>query len=351
MLEISFALFGLVLGSFGTVVAYRVPRKEGIATGRSRCPHCGRQIGAIENIPVLSYLWLRGRCAGCGARISPRYPLIELATGALFLSSALKFGFSGEAFVYAGLFWVLVVLTMIDLEHQLLPNRIVYPAFVVGVVALAAVSVVDGEFGRASGTLWFATGVDGLLLAILLWPAPEGATGDLPSEHEEVAAEATPEVSADPAHEKPEQAQPELPPIRWYEVLLLVALLGAWIALLVTSLQTGPYDRLSGAVMGIGVFGGLFFFLSLLYPAGMGGGDVKLTLLLGAMLGYLEAPGIVLAGMFMSFAAGGVVSIGLLAARRAGRKTGIPFGPFLAMGTTIAVLWGDSIVDYYASTL
>jgi prepilin signal peptidase PulO-like enzyme (type II secretory pathway) len=352
VLEVIFAIFGLVFGSFATVVAYRVPRKETIASGRSRCPNCGRQIRAIENVPVFSYVFLRGRCPGCGERISPRYPLIEIGTAVLFVVAAAKFGLSGEAFVFAALFWVLVVLTVIDLEHKLLPNRIVYPATTVGASALVVLSAIDGEFGRSSGTVWLGAAVVALLLAILLWPAPETAPGDVaadetPTEIPLASASETSSGADDDTHEK----TGELPPIRWYEVLILIVLVISWIALIVVSIQTGPYNRVAGAVIGVGVFSGLFFFLSLVYPAGMGGGDVKLTLLLGAMLGYLKAPAIVLTGMFLSFAAGGVVSIGLLLARRAGRKTGIAFGPFLALGTVLAVVWGENLADYYSETL
>ena len=85
-------VLGLIFGSFGTVAAYRIPRHETIVTGRSKCPQCGRQIKAIENIPVISYLALRGRCPGCGERISPRYPLTELVTGVLFALAVAEFG-------------------------------------------------------------------------------------------------------------------------------------------------------------------------------------------------------------------------------------------------------------------
>lgn len=348
MLEVLFGIFGLVFGSFATVVAYRVPRKETIASGRSRCPDCGRQIRAIENVPLFSYLFLRGRCPGCGERISPRYPLIEAGTAVLFVVAAAKFGLSGEAFVFAALFWVLVVLTAIDLEHKLLPNRIVYPAMAVGATALVVLSAVDGEFGRSSGTVWFGAAVVALLLTILMWPAPDTAAGDVAAD--EAPSEIPPSLPSETSGGGGDGGD-EIPPIRWYEVLILIALVISWVVLIVVSVQTGPYHRVAGAVIGVGVFSGLFFFLSLVYPAGMGGGDVKLTLLLGAMLGYLKAPAIVLTGMFMSFAAGGVVSIGLLLARRAGRKTGIPFGPFLALGTVLAVVWGENVADYYSGTL
>ncbi|HYH27807.1 MAG TPA: prepilin peptidase, partial [Actinomycetota bacterium] len=86
-----FAVFGLILGSFLTVVVYRVPRREGVARGRSRCPSCGTEIRAVDNIPVFSWILLRGRCRACGRRVSPRYPLTEVATAALFAAASLAF--------------------------------------------------------------------------------------------------------------------------------------------------------------------------------------------------------------------------------------------------------------------
>jgi leader peptidase (prepilin peptidase) / N-methyltransferase len=141
-------ILGLIFGSFATAAAYRIPRHEPISKGRSRCPSCGSTIRAIENIPVFSYLFLRGRCRHCGRRISPRYPVIELVTGTLFALAAWKFGLSVEAIVYAGFLWALVVLTVIDLEFKLLPNRVVYPAFVAGWLGLVIAALLDGVAER-----------------------------------------------------------------------------------------------------------------------------------------------------------------------------------------------------------
>ncbi len=245
-------ILGLIFGSFGTVVAYRVPRGEPIVAGRSHCPACGKQINALENIPVLSWIFLRGRCRNCGTRISIRYPLAELATGLLFAAAAWKFGWSLEAFVYAGFFWALVILTVIDLEHKLLPNKIVYPTFAVGAGALTIAALLDGST-----------------------------------------------------------------------------------------------DRLLEMAIGAAIFGGFFFILAFAYPAGLGGGDLKLAFPLGMFLGYVEAPGVVLVGMFFAFVLGGVVGIAVLIVGKGGRKTQLPFGPFLAAGSMIAILWGQQILDLY----
>jgi leader peptidase (prepilin peptidase)/N-methyltransferase len=220
--------------------------------GRSRCPHCDRTIRASENVPVLSYLLLRGRCRGCGTRISIRYPLIELATGALFALAAWKFELTVTAAVYAAFFWVLVVLTVIDLEHKLLPNRVVYPAFAAGWAGLALAAAVDSDF-----------------------------------------------------------------------------------------------DRLADAGVGALLFGGFFFLVAFVYPAGLGGGDVKLAFVLGTFLGYLGAPGVVLVGMFLSFLIGALGGVAAMALGGAGRKTQVPFGPFLAVGTVLSVFVGERIADWY----
>ena len=112
-------VLGLIFGSFATAVAYRVPRRETLS-GRSKCPNCGATITAAHNIPLLSYVVQRGRCVSCGERISVRYPLIEASSGCLFALAAWKFGGTVAAVAYAAFFWVLLVLTVVDL--QLLRN-------------------------------------------------------------------------------------------------------------------------------------------------------------------------------------------------------------------------------------
>jgi leader peptidase (prepilin peptidase) / N-methyltransferase len=249
-------VLGLIFGSFGTVAAYRIPQRESIVAGRSKCPHCGRTITAAENIPVISYLLQRGRCRGCGEPISVRYPLVELATAVLFGLAVWKFELSGEAVLFAAFFWVLVVLTVIDLEHRLLPDRINYPA-----------------------------------LAI------------------------------------------------------------AWAGLIVLALIESRTDLLMDAALGAIVFGGFLFLCAFIYPAGMGGGDVKLGFLLGTFLGYQGGVGLVLTGMFLSFLIGALFGVGAMLVQRAGRKTMVPFGPFLAIGTIVTILWGQGLLDWYLRRL
>jgi leader peptidase (prepilin peptidase)/N-methyltransferase len=247
-------VFGLLFGSFATVVAHRVPRRESIVAGRSRCPHCEHTITAAENVPVVSYLLQGGRCRHCAARISPRYPLIELSTGVLFALSAWKFGLSLTAVVYAAFFWVLVVVSVIDIDHHLLPSRIVLPAFVAGWAGLAAAALVGGELGR-----------------------------------------------------------------------------------------------LADALLGAAIFGGFIFVIAFAYPAGMGGGDVKLAFVLGTFLGYIGSPAVVLVGMFLSFLLGSVIGVVAMKATGGDRKMPVPFGPSLALGTVLAIFAGRPLLDAYLS--
>ena len=240
----SFALFpALALGSFLNVVASRVPERRSLARPRSACPRCRREIAWYDNIPVVSYLILRGRCRGCGERIALRYLAVELATGGLVAGCFLNFGFSARAFVAAFFVSILVVLSAIDFEHRILPDVIVLPA-----------------------------------TAIVL------------------------------------AAQVALFPDRSVE----------WVA---------------------GALGAsLFLFLALLaYPKGMGMGDVKLALLLGAALGKTVTVGLMV-GMFAALIPG-VVLIARHGA--AGRKAAIPFGPFLAFGAVVAVFWGERLLSAY----
>ena len=125
-------LFGLVIGSFLNVAIHRVPRGESIVWPGSRCPACGTEIKATDNLPVLSFLLLRGRCRSCKAPISVRYPAVEALTCVLFVAAAYEFGFGLPLISALVLICALIVLAGIDLEHRLLPNVIVAPAAILG---------------------------------------------------------------------------------------------------------------------------------------------------------------------------------------------------------------------------
>ena len=132
---------GLIFGSFATVVAHRVPRGEGFVTGRSHCPSCGAQIAAYDNVPVLSWVVLRGSCRSCGERIPARYPLTELAMAALFVATALILGTGDVGALVSGLVFcaMLVTVTVTDLEQRIIPNKIL-AAGAVAALAIAAIS-------------------------------------------------------------------------------------------------------------------------------------------------------------------------------------------------------------------
>ncbi len=236
-------VFGLVIGSFLNVCIYRLPRGESIAAEPSHCPRCGHRLGPRDLVPVLSFLWLRGRCRYCGGRISPRYAVIELLTALLFMVVWLRFGWSAAFIKYSLLSALLLVVAAIDLEHQLIPNRLV-------LIALAW------------GLVW-------------------------------------------------QTLQPEL---------------------------TWP-TALAGTALG----GGVLFLLALVSRGGMGGGDIKLMVVLGFILG--PAPTIL--ALFAAFLTGSVVGVGLLAAGKVRRRDPVPFGPFLVLGTYAAVLYGQEIIGWY----
>ncbi|HJV29202.1 MAG TPA: prepilin peptidase [Gaiellaceae bacterium] len=235
----------LALGSFLNVVAARVPLRRSIVRPPSACMSCSERIAWYDNVPVLSWFLLRGRCRHCKAAIPWVYPGVELATAALVAGCVLAFGVSWDALIASFFCAVLVVISAIDLEHKIIPNRIVVPAFV---IVLAAQT--------------------------LLHPSPEWA----------------------------------------------LAALGA---------------------------SSFLFAAAVVYPAGMGMGDVKLALLLGAMLGRVVPVGLML-GMLLAL----VPSVVLLARHgAAARKMGFPFGPFLALGSILALFWGDRLMEAYLNLL
>jgi leader peptidase (prepilin peptidase)/N-methyltransferase len=234
---------GLALGSFLNVVAARVPLRRSIVSPRSACMSCGSALAWYDNVPLLSWVLLRGRCRSCGARISVRYPLVELATALLVAGCVWKFGLSLDAAVAAFFCAALVAVSATDLEHGVVPNRIVAPATVVV-----------------------------LLAQTLLHPSVE-----------------------------------------W-----LLAALGS---------------------------GALFLAATIPYPAGMGMGDVKLAVLLGAMLGRW-VPVALVVGMLAA-----LVPAGVLFVRHGSRarRMAVPLAPFLALGGVVALFAASELLDAYRS--
>jgi leader peptidase (prepilin peptidase)/N-methyltransferase len=166
ILVVGLGLFGLAIGSFLNVVIYRVPRGESIVAPRSRCPSCGTALKATDNIPVVSYVVLRGRCRSCRAPISLQYPVVELLTAGLFAGTAARFGFAWSLPAYLVLAAGLVALAAIDLEKNVLPKRIVY--FVTAAVGafLVLASAETGDWRRLVIAACSAAAWTGLFLAI-----------------------------------------------------------------------------------------------------------------------------------------------------------------------------------------
>ena len=241
---IAAAIGGLLIGSFLNVVAHRLPRGESLLRPRSRCPECQTQLRAIDNVPVVSWVLLRGRCHHCGTSISARYPIVELVTGALYVAVIATQDDAARIVLGLLLVTALVPITLIDLELRLIPNLITGPAALAALVAIAAL---DADF------------------------LPE-------------------------------------------------------------------------ALIAAAAAGGFFFLAAVMYPRGMGMGDVKLAGMLGLYLGRAVAPAI-----FIALIAGVAVGAAVIARKGAkeGRKTAVPFGPFLALGGMIAFFAGDDLVDAY----
>jgi leader peptidase (prepilin peptidase) / N-methyltransferase len=236
---------GLALGSFLNVVAARVPLRRSIVRPPSACMSCGQQVRWYDNLPLVSYAVLRGRCRDCKVRIPFVYPAVELVTALLIAGCVLAFGVTADALVAAFFCAVLVAVSAIDVEHRIIPNRIVLPATAAVLVANTA-----------------------------LHPSPGWALGAL------------------------------------------------------------------GA-------SGFLFAAALAYPAGMGMGDVKLALLMGAALGKVVA-----VAMMVGMLAAMIPGLYLMARHGSkARKMGIPFGPFLAAGSVVALFWGADILDAYFATL
>jgi leader peptidase (prepilin peptidase)/N-methyltransferase len=136
---------GLVVGSFLNVVIYRLPRGESLVRPRSHCPHCGQALAPWDNVPVFSYLWLRGRCRRCRTRISLRYPAIELLTGALFASIALRYGATAMTPVLLAFAAALVAAAAIDLDHRIIPDEISVGGLLLAVVLVPVVHALAGS--------------------------------------------------------------------------------------------------------------------------------------------------------------------------------------------------------------
>ena len=254
LLAVGAGVLGLLVGSFLNVVVHRVPRGQSVVRPPSACPSCGAPVRPRDNVPVVSWLLLRGRCRDCAAPVSWRYPVVELATAGLFAVMALRFGLDWVLPAYLYLAAVGLALALIDLDCKRLPDALTLPSYPVLAVLLALGALLGSDSGE-----------------------------------------------------------------------LVRALLG-------------------GAAMYA-----FYFVLCFAYPAGMGFGDVKLAGVLGMATAWIGW-GAWTVGLFLAFLAGGVFGLALVLARRGGRKTAVPFGPFMLLGTLAAVLVGEPLAQAYITS-
>jgi leader peptidase (prepilin peptidase)/N-methyltransferase len=169
-----FGLVGLAFGSFLTVVTHRVPKGESLVAPRSRCPSCGTKLRNIDNIPVVSWLFLQGRCRACRTRISPVYPLTELATAGLFVAVALEFDSIWAAAMIGPFLGLMVSLSIIDLRHRIIPNRIVYPSLAAFGAYILVVALAGGGLDATRAAIGMLAYGGSLLLVAIVSPAGMG---------------------------------------------------------------------------------------------------------------------------------------------------------------------------------
>ena len=245
-------LFGAVIGSFLNVCIYRLPREESVAWPASHCPACRQPVAVYDNIPIVSYLLLRGRCRSCQVPISTQYPLVEAVNTIGYVLIFWMFDFTAEAFVYSALLSALIVITGTDLSHTMIPDAVTLPGIAIGLICAAVIlpiGLIDSLLGvlAGGGILWFL----------------------------------------------------------------------AWVS---------PY-----------VFG----------KEGMGGGDIKLMAMVGAFIGWQPVLLAIMIGSFL----GSLVGVALIAAGITTRDQYIPFGPFLAAGSLLALLFHQPLLNWYWSLI
>lgn len=251
---LAFVVAALGIGSFLNTVIVRVPAKEPLMAGKSRCPLCDATIAARDNVPVLSFVLLRARCRSCGGPIPLAYPLVEVANVGLWFLALWRFGWTWEMVAYAALFSVLLALSVIDLELYILPNRITYPSILLSLalVPMLAYGGADNPGRTVRNALVGGVGYAGFLLVTLLL----------------------------------------------YELVVR--------------------------------------------KEGMGIGDVKLAMLLGIWLGFLD-PALVFYGLIAASLLGTLVGVVVLVARRASQP--YPFGPWLAIGAVAVILASRELLE------
>lgn len=244
-------MFGLAFGSFGNVVIYRVPLGLSVVSPPSACPRCGNRIAARHNVPLLGWLFLRGRCASCKAPISARYPIIEASVGVLFASVTWAYGVSWLTLLLLVGSWAAVILAAIDIDVRKLPVAIVFPWTVVSAIII-----------------------------------------------------------------------------------------------LVASATTEGWDVGLRALIGGGALWLFYYAAHVVYPKGMGYGDVRLVAVVGMVLGFAGWGPLVVGG-FAAFVWGLVGAIGPMIRARRVSGVSIPFGPWILVGAATGIVWGDAISSWY----
>ena len=257
MLAVFAFLIGASVGSFLNLAADRVPAGRSIVKPRSFCESCNTQLASRDLVPVLSYLWIRGKCRYCSAPIPVRFMAVEALTGALFTAVYLRHGLEVEFILLATAVSLMIVVALIDLEHGIIPNKIILPSLVVLIIL---------------SPFWTELGL------------PRSFLGN-----EDLAGT------------------------------------------LINSILTGLGSFL------------VFLGIAMIYPNGMGGGDVKLGGVIGLLVGY---PGALLA-LWLAVVIAGVIAIGLVVMGKLSRKDTMPFGPFLSLGAVAALLAGTDITSWY----
>ena len=248
IMELGVFVFGTIIGSFLTVCIYRLPREQSIITPRSACPECGQTIPWYDNVPVLSYILLGGRCRNCRTSIPYRYPIVELVNGVGYLAILWRFGWGWPAVVYGIFISALLTITWIDSDHLIIPDAITLPGIIFGVLC----------------SLWI--------------------------------------------------------------------------------LPVGLVNSLIGVIVGGGVLLAMAWISPFLFgKEGLGGGDIKLLAMVGAFLGWQLA----LATLMIASILGALVGVGLMAVSAMKRGQYMPFGPYLALGAVISLLFGPEIMAWY----
>jgi leader peptidase (prepilin peptidase)/N-methyltransferase len=241
-------VLGLIVGSFSNVCIYRIPRNESVIYPASHCPKCRTKIKPVDNIPLLSYILLKGRCHNCGSKISIQYPVVEFLTGLIYLIIYLTYGLSIQSLVYIILASALIIIAFIDLQEQIIPDIISLPGIVVG-----------------------------LILSFIV-----------------------------------------------------------------------PYISFINSALGALVGGGIILIIAgvgsiIFKKEAMGGGDVKLTAMIGAFLGWRYT----IISLFLGFFLGALAGIVLIMTKIKKREDAIPFGPFIVLGSIITFLCGEKIINWY----